>query len=68
MRKQVRQLPINDPKMSLRAEAAQSRVCSSAAMNVVLKELQLCSYKRQVNNALTENYKETNSILFEVAE
>ncbi len=57
MRNQIRDLFVDDPTMSLRVAAAQTRVCSSTARNVVRKELMLYPYKLQMSTALTEHYK-----------
>ncbi len=57
VRNQIRDLFIDDPTISLRVAAAQTRVCSSTVRNVVRKELKLYPYKLQMSTALTEHHK-----------
>ena len=57
VRDQIRDLFIDQPRMSLRSAAHQIGVSTATIRNVVRKELKLYPYKLQTSTALTEQHK-----------
>ncbi len=56
LRNEIRELFLNDPKISFLAAAAQTSVSHSTVWNVIRSELRLYPYKLQMSTAMTEHH------------